>query len=159
MSTPQQALQRSLRSLTIGTVETIAAAEAAVAEDRLQEQNQQFQIPIAGLARQGITWVKKQIAFAVVFVPAPSQRKNSSLVNPLFTYGVEIVRGNPADDPEPVLVSCVVEYITDDKSNITGCWLNVGLHSPTPDAVNFNGLVHLNFQGYGAIADYESDDD
>jgi hypothetical protein len=148
----RHALARSLSKLTIGVARDFDRRRERNLELGLQESFQQFQIPIAGLAYQGITWAKKWINFDFVFFEAPLQR-DSNFVRPQFTYGFVT---EPVDDkaaPLPIIVSAMFEFVEDDEGATSGGWLHVGVHSPTPETRQFQGQLHLTFQGFGTARD------
>lgn len=143
------ALNRSLTHLTIGVARDMERRRRRSNELGLREVEEQIQLPISGLAVQGITWAKARVGFENTFYEAPSQR-DSNFDRPHFTYGVSI---DPVDDKEPpipVVVSCMFEFTTDDRGATTGGWLHIGVHSPTPDTRRFQGVLNLRFQGFGA---------
>lgn len=152
------ALQRSLAAMTIGTIRRYRERAAAVAHVRLREREQQFQLPIAGTAFQGIVWTKRRVTFDTVFFGATGER-DSEFEKPQVNYGFVIDPGDDKDPVLPIIPTLAVEWLTDDQEATYGCVLHIGVHSPTVDPVDFSGYLHVTFQGWGAPREDESEGD
>lgn len=146
------------RAITAGSVHNILNLDkmrAAVGYDQLQEIEHQFQIAIEGTATTNLTWEVFDLAFDVEFFFAPQQR-DSPLTVPHFTYGASVT-GETTDTANPngvvgVLAS-VIGWSQDDRTAITGSKLAVGVFCGGPSSdttVDFDGYLHLTFQGFGA---------
>lgn len=160
MSVSLHSLQRSLSQMTLGVVNDRQAKLDELAETRLTEGEQQFQIPISGLAKQGAVWVDVDLDFNFHFYNATGQR-DSPYTKPQVSHSV-VIDGQSPDDPSaaPVIVSVCVDWRphVDDREVVTGAKVWVGVHSPTPDQRRFKGYLHITFQGYGARTEPEDGD-
>lgn len=145
--------QRLATELVLGPGRQVEARRAATAADALGEIEQQFQIGAHGEAGTVLAWANVTVVFDVEFVPARYQRY-SNLAVPNFTFGYEAL------DAVPVLVTAVVlGWDTDDRDIITGATIGVGCVSPAVEFTTpFSGRVHMNFQGYGAVAEPSAGD-
>lgn len=152
MPVASNSLQRSLAYLTLGAVRDIERARAAVASSKLQEGFQQFQIPVMGTANYGVLWAKLKLEFDFIFFAATGQR-DSPYDRPQFSYGYVVEAADDKAPVVPVFVSCAVQYIDTDDGATRGCWLHVGVLSPTAEARPFEGYLHVTFQGWGAPSD------
>lgn len=143
------ALERSLAALTIGMVKRVRDREASLAEGKLTERQVQFQIPMSGTAYQGVAWTKRHLHFDVTFHGATGDRDVP--YNAPQVYSGFVI--DPSDEKAPVLPiipTVAVQWIKDDQEATTGCILHVGVHSPTPEPVEFEGYLHVTFQGWGS---------
>lgn len=147
-------LQRGLTKLSLGIVRDIGKAEAARAPNRLQEGEQQFQIPISGVAADAPAWVQKEVNFSWTFVNATGQRE-SWLEEPQITHGVRLVSQTPV-----VVSCCVMKWDKKDADEIEGATVAIGVHNPggVLSGVSFKGALHLSFQGFGFLGEAESED-
>mgnify|MGYP000874607797 CR=1 FL=1 len=152
-------LQRSLAAMTIGVVKARDSKRANKIPYELQEGEQQFQLPITGTAQRGVTWAKKELTFDFLFYEATGYRF-VPFDSPQFSHGFVI---EPVDDKEavkPIFVSAMAEYVRRDLDDaVTGAVMHVGVHSPTIEPVEFEGYLHLTFQGYGCPVETESGDE
>lgn len=160
------AIQRSLAAVSIGT---IRAREERVAQDLIDandEYDQQFQVPYTGtLIGRDPLRVTVQLTFAVRFIREPVEYRDSPYEFPHFTYGDE----QTGLDESVVFTHAVVRRWIYDEDEVTGVEVMILLHNPfaaddDPDAANkeelrFNGVMHLNFEGYAAAFDPTEDDD
>jgi hypothetical protein len=151
-------LERSLSRMTLGVVRRVREVEAASSHLKLTEREEQFQIPIQGTAYQGIVWIKKPITFETRFFGATGQR-DSELERPQVSYGYVIDPTDPSEPTAPLVVSLACEFRSDDREATYAAVVHIGVHSPTPDPVDFEGYVHLTFQGWGAPIEDESTGD
>ncbi len=157
MSIKRGALGRSQR-LQLAVPLDLEKRRALLGYDMLQEQEQQFQLPIAGTAAAAISFASVDLLFAVDFFDAPEQR-DSPLSVPQFTFGAFIAPTVQPDNPTgAVLVTaCVSEWTLDDRGAIVGATVTVGTCVPgAADEFPFEGYVHLTFQGYGAPSENEA---
>ena len=139
-------LAQSMRSLTIGTVKSMSAAQRQRDLEGLIEREDQFKINVSGRGEEFPAWTEVEIMFGVTFVDASGQR-DSPYDRPHFTYGVEIEQGVPV-----ALDACVIEWNVNDRNECVGCTLAIGPRS-TDVARTFRGALHARFQGYGVPAD------
>lgn len=145
---PEGALRRAMAQVTLGTALRIQARAQREAQVAIRELDLQYQVPISGTADSGPAFSTVTLEFDVDFFYAPGQR-DSELTRPHMTFGGEA-------DGEIMLTATVTDWtIDDDNGAITGCTVAVGAVAATSTA--FKGLVHLNFQGWGAIREADSD--
>lgn len=157
-STQHHALQRSLSAMTIG----VLRRQKERADDRrpieLTEREHQFQLPVSGTAYQGIVWTKRDVDFDTIFFGATGYR-DSEFERPQVHYGFVI---EPADKNQPVLPiipTLAVEWKVDDMEATYGATLHIGVHSPTVDPVDFEGFLHITFQGWGSPLENSTEGD
>lgn len=135
-------LDRVLKGVTVGTIQSLRRAEERAASDGLMEREEQFQIGISGVAEEFVDWETVEIKFGTTFVDASGQR-DSELERPHFTYGGEV------ETPTPVgLLACILEWKTTPRNETIGCKLAIGV-AASDRATRFKGFLHANFQGYG----------
>jgi len=145
------ALSRAVRGLSVDPARALDRRRSMLGFDALQEIEQQFQLPIEGVATPVIVWDIRDIAFEVEFYNATEQRFSPYTV-PVFTYGAVI------ETPTPVPVHAnVMEWKKRDDDAVTGVRLAIGVHNPGHRSVAFSGYLHLVFQGYGALAEGAAD--
>lgn len=147
------AVERAVAAMTIGTVKAFDARKRADWVDAQDEYDEQFQIPVAGNVGPRAVWAEKDVAFSVNFYDAPE--RDTPFDTPLFTYGFEFEPRNAPDGSgarsRPVMASAFVVAWKRNGPSITGATLSIGLVNPGGRApVYFSGLLHANFQGYGA---------
>lgn len=150
--TATHALSRGLTSLALGSVRAMQEAEARRAPNRLQEGEQQFQIPISGTAGKHPDWVEEDLEFTWTFVNATGQR-DSWLEEPTISHGVRLVSQTPV-----VVSCCVMGWDKKDADEIEGARIAVGVFNPAGGGVPFKGVLHLTFQGFGAPGEFEAED-
>lgn len=143
------AIQRSIRSMTIGSMNARERRRLRDLAEALAELDQQFQLPVAGGASDAPVWFSVEVSFSAKFVSAPEMRE-SPYDEPLFTYG--------SVTAAPVFINCnVIEWKTDENDSYIGAVVNIGVIAPgSPVLVPFKGEVHLNFQGFGAVDESDS---
>jgi hypothetical protein len=149
------ALARSLRTMTVGTVQAHQELRDAYAADSLGELDMQFQVPVTGEAAAKIGWVKVNVEFAAPLIAADDERQ-SPYSDPLFTSGFVLLT------EDPVLHSVYVRRWVLDTADVdyyTGAEVRIGIWSPTPKRVPFKAEAHLNFQGYGTPNEPLTDED
>lgn len=136
---------RSIRAMTIGTLQARESKRREDWEDARDEYDQQFLVAVSARAHREPVWTPITVSFDVMFLDAPEQRKNFTPV-PVFTYGMEYKSGTPA-----MVTVMVKEWHKSDLRGFSGATLIVGVAFPgAKKQLSFNGVVHLNFQGYGA---------
>lgn len=135
--------------MTIGVIRRSREREASLAEGKLTERLLSYQIPVTGTAYQGIAWTKRKLDFDVTFHGATGDRDVPYDV-PQVTSGFVIEPSDEAAPVLPIIPTVAVQWIRDDQEATTGCILHVGVHSPTPDPIEFEGYLHVTFQGWGS---------
>ena len=147
MTVQTHQLKRSMRALTLGTVRSFEEANRD-SPHKLQELDQQFQLPIQGEAGTIVSWSEIAVNFKAYVVDAREQR-DVPYVRPLFTYGAVI------ESTTPVCISaCIVKWNGTEEDGFIGATVAVGVYSPgTEEAITFRGYLHLCFSGYGALFD------
>jgi len=144
MSGPQiQQMEKALKGLTIGTVQSMNEAADRAAKDGLIEREEQFQIEVSGTAEEFFDWSIAEIKFGTLFTNATGQR-DSELEQPHFTYGASIITATPVG-----VLASVMEWIETDRKEIVGCKLAIGV-AASDRHTKFRGFLHASFQGYGA---------
>lgn len=151
MPTPQGASTRALLEITIGATKSMQARQARDAQMGLNELELQFQVKISGTATSGLAWGEvMEIPFDFPLHYAPGQR-DSELVRPHFWYGVEITTATP------VLATAVVtEWLTDEDNGAT---IGANVQMGVIGAGDYAAVMHLTFQGFGALAEGEAFED
>lgn len=149
MTIRRSALQRAQQDISIASPLALEKRRAMLAADSLLEVEQQFQVPISGIASKIIGFGLTTLTFDVDFFDAPEQR-DSSLATPHFTYGV-VASFEPADGL--LVTACVTEWITDARGAFTGAVVAIGASSGSDSTSQYSGHVHLRFQGYGALTE------
>lgn len=152
-------MARALRQESIGNVMDLDRRRAMLGYDSLQEIDHQFQVAIEGIATPNLTFMEFDLPFDVEFFFTPQQR-DSPLVVPQFTFGAQVIGdATPADANNPSgcvgVTACIVGWASDPTRNaITGARVAIGVWCGGPGGVSqqidFNGFVHLTFQGFGA---------
>lgn len=143
MPEPQgQRIQKALRSLSIGTITDMKAAQRRAELDGLQEVEEQLWVDFGGRAEEFAAWVEKDLEFVRHFVDATGNR-DSPFDRPHFNYGVVL------ETPTPVHVSAaVMQYLTNERNETVGARIAIGVLA-SDLSVNVRGRVNLTFQGYG----------
>lgn len=143
MPEPQgQRIQKALRSLSIGTITDMQAAQRRAETDGLREVEEQLWVDFSGRAEEFASWVEKEVEFVNHFVDATGNR-DSPFDRPHFTFGVVI------ESPTPVHISAVVmSYVTNERNETVGAVIAIGV-AASDLSVNVRGRVNLTFQGYG----------
>lgn len=143
MSEPQiQRMERALKGLTIGTVQSLNDAADRAAKDGLIEREEQFQIEIGGTAEEFFDWSIAVVKFGTLFTNATGQR-DSELEQPHFTYGASILTGTPVG-----VLASVMEWIETERKETVGCKLAIGV-AASDRHTKFRGFLHASFQGFG----------
>lgn len=153
------AAMRSIRALTIGSIIASDRRRQLDRDEAMQELDQQFQLPISGVATAVPVWQDVEIAFDVTLLDAPDMRE-TPYSEPLVTHGVFC-----ADD---VFVTvAVAAWIRDEQQNFAGARVRIGVVAFFEDPVlmptftaqavapvettrRFRGDIHLNFSGFGS---------
>lgn len=161
MSSDQRAIARSIRSMTIGSIERARRTARAYEQEGLNELDQMFQIPVEGNAVEAVSWTDLELKFDAPLLDAPENRR-TPYSDPTFTCGV-VTSGRV------VIVPNVALWQKTDEGTVTGVLMRIGVYAPgnrpvlgapteIEEAIPFKGEVHLNFQGYGAMEDETGDD-
>lgn len=143
-------VQRSLSGMTLGLLADSEKRKAIDKHEGLMEFDQQYQLTFSGEGWRAPVWSEVEVSFGAVFVDSPEMRE-TPYGKPTFTYGVQTA------DFILMQVS-LVKYYRDESLYFTGAQVRVGVWIPfveMRDAQKFSGILHLNFQGYGAIAQDE----
>lgn len=147
------ALVRSIEAMTVGAISAHAKARTQYDRASLGEIDQQFHVPVSGTATNVPQLVEVTVTFEAPFVDAYDERQ-SPYTDPTFTSGVYMPTGG-----QVFFAVCVRSWVTDeDRDFYTGAVIGVTAFVPTGTA-KFDGEVHLNFEGYGAPAPDETEED
>lgn len=146
---PAGALQRSVTEVVVGTARKLRARDVREAQVALQELELQFQLAISGTATPAVAFVMVDIDFDHDLFYAPGQR-DSELTRPQMTCG--------AETDVPVMVSATVLSWDIDAGNgaIRGATVAVGVLA-SDVGTDYEGTVHLTFQGWGGLREQDSD--
>lgn len=151
------ALGRSLRALTLGTLQAYSARQADYDANGLGEVDQQFQIDVSGTATTESKWQELDVIFDSPFVQSPYEDRQEALPfeMPLFTYGVVVTKGSR------LVVICNVIQWHADGDYVGGAKLEVGVFRPAGGGGvgEFKAQLHLNFEGWGGTNPPEPDAD
>lgn len=144
-------LQRSLHALTIGVVRSTQRRAARRNAEGLREFEYQVQIPISGQADTEAGWDVHEVAFASPFYYAPGNRASD--------FDVPQLRSGASLDAEVMVSVHVSDWKRDvERSAVVGALVKIGVAAPgTAVAIDYSGVVHLTFQGYGALDDAEDE--
>lgn len=149
-------VERSMSSLTLGTVKKIEERRKQIALEGVIERDEVFKIAVSGVAETLLAWQEVEVKFGTTFIDVSGQR-DFPFDRPIFTYGHRIT------SPHPVgLTACVMEWMKNDEGT-TGCLMAIGV-LPGDDPNNprsFKGELHAVFTGYGMpvdVYDAESQD-
>lgn len=150
------ALARSIRALTLGTVQAHAEIRSYQEQEGLGELDLQYQIPIAGKATGLPGWTTTQVTFEWPLIIALDERQ-SPYRDPLFTSGFVLLTVDPV--VHTVHVRRWLMHKHSDRHYV-GAEIEVGVWSPASETQTpFRGEVHLNFQGYGTPGEAPTDED
>lgn len=142
---------RSIQALTLGMVRGQNTREQIIETIRAGETEQQYKVPISGIARPEMQWVESEIKFNDAFIPG-TDRRDSTFTQPVFTFGYVIPSGVPV-----MVTACVRKWDQSGEGMVSGCTVAVGVINFSFDEVSFKGEVHLVFQGYAAPTILEAD--
>lgn len=155
MSTAHHSLQRTLTRMTIGVARELEARKKQNEYAALTEREQQFKVPISGIASFRAAWAEVELAFDIEFVIATGQRQ-SPFTEPLITFGYELT-----NYIEPVaVVAHKKRWKKNDRLDVTGCTIAIGAWVPndlTDDLTPWRGFLHVSVQGYGAPVETDFD--
>lgn len=151
MSTSRHAVSRAVQQLAVGATVDLERRRALTGADALGEIIHQFQVPVSGTCDELPTWANVPLSFAAAFHDATGQR-DSPYAEPNFTYGVMLTSATPV-----VVCAAVMSWTRrTDHDAIIGAVVAVGVFNPD-GKTDFDGYVHLSFQGYGApIEDHDA---
>ena len=146
---PINALERSLKALTIGVQQSAQRRASGSQSEQAGEYQQQVQIPLSGSAALKPMFADVSVTWRMPFLWAPQQRLVPFSV-PHFTYGVEFT-----DVPNGLVVihPSVVGWTKDVRNWFTGALIRATVWAPGLDeqkTVDFSAALHLVFQGYAA---------
>lgn len=150
MSARTGALVRSIEAMATTNVRAHYEARARYARVGMGELSQQFHLPISGLATSTVAVQEVEIEFEAPFVDAYDERQ-SPYIEPTFTTGIYMPTA-----PNVFFSVCVRKWIEEDGV-FTGAIVSVAAFVVT-GAVNYDGEIHLVFEGYGAPATEQSDE-
>lgn len=146
------ATARAVVGMSIGAIRSWQDMRERVWAESLDEYDEQFQASITIETTDSIVWIEKDLSFGLMFVTDPN--RNSPYSTPLFTYGVEWKSG------EPMFVQIMVKQWARSEQGVGGCRLLIGAVNPSSGKLKkFDGLLHLNFQGYGGPKNEEGEDE
>lgn len=150
------AVQRAVRGMTLGTVKSFQAARERQWTGAIDEYDQQFQVPFSGKVGKAPVWTTFDVSFAVTFMYAPDERE-SPYPNPLFTYGIEFIKGH-------AFYTCgVLRWASNGALGVGGATIEVGALRPAArKPADLQAVLHLNFQGFGSpnqLPGEETDED
>lgn len=152
-------ITRSIRGITLGSLQAYQDKRVRDWEGAKDEYDQQFQVPVSativpfpnagstGTNTPQITrdmmQAKIHVDFDVNFLYEPNERANGLTV-PHFTYGVEFKSGTPC-----LLTAMVSAWSGGGVDGYAGADVILVVGFPgSRKQMQFNGIVHLNFQGY-----------
>jgi hypothetical protein len=145
-------IEQLMSDIFLGPIKQVEHRRRETKFDELGEIEQQFQIPVSGFAAGTIASASTTVDFDVEFVPSVNQRY-SNLIYPQVYVGIEITTGLP------MIQAVVTGWTTDDRDVISGATVTVSAVRPgATDAVAYVGVVHISFQGWGAVAEYAGGD-
>lgn len=148
----QHRLQRSIRAMAVD----VAAAQKDKAEAldawRLHEFEQQLQLEVSGRATSEIAQMTLDLDFDVAFTSATGQR-NSLLDRPHVTFGFEQTLASVNGQPTDVAVMLAATVTTWKRQRHEFVGATVAISALAPATVDFHGVLHATFQGYGATTD------
>lgn len=146
---PTHSAQRAISALTIGVAKSRQRKARRDAEMGLAERLLQFQSVVSGLATSVPAYGQVEVTFDYDLYFAPGNRE-SDLSRPQFWFGLEI--------DGQVLASAQVRSWLDDED--TGATIGATVEFAIMGAnVEYSGVLHMSFQGYGALNDGDSPDD
>lgn len=146
MPPPRGSLHRAIAGVTVGAVQSMRARDQRDRQMGLSELMQQFELVFSGTAGSAWGFAQTTVTFEFPFYYAPGQR-DPQFENPHYWFG--------AETSAPVAVSVTVKQWTldEDHGSVVGAVLYVGVCGvgQTP----YNGVAHLTFQGFSALAEDE----
>lgn len=147
-STSTHAVSRAVRKLARDGVVDLQKRSANLDYDTFAETEMQFQIALQGTATTEPVWSTVDVDFDFSFYNAPEMR-DSPLTMPHFTYGSVIA----TDSNIGVFLEVqVLDWkIDDERDAFTGATLRIGVYVPGTGAIEFDGWLHVTFQGWGAL--------
>lgn len=135
------AVGRLLDAITVGAPQKMRRKDALEAQHKLREIEQQFQFEISGVATKTLTFEEVTVPFDYNYYYAPGQRE-SNLDFPHFTFGSQT-------NPSVGVHATISQWMRDQPDgSINGAVVAVGAHGNNQA---FTGVVHLTFQGFGAL--------
>lgn len=138
-------IARSLAALSLGTVQAHEQRRLSDWEERPDEIDQQFILPVQFTTKDKPVTATVNVGFAVGFLINPVER-DSEAEKPLFTYGFEHLGG------ERPLLSAMLESYSSNGVVITGAVVSVTAWQPQPygqfKSHRWQGALHANFQGF-----------
>lgn len=148
MARPDGSARRAVQGMTLGVIKATRAREERNQQMGYAEVDLQYQVPISGTANTGIAFTTITLSFEIDFFYAPGQR-NNDLERPHLTVGGE--------SDVPIGLTAVVTAWEEDPDNgaIRGATVAIGVIAAT--STPFTGTAHLNFQGYGAQTEDDTD--
>lgn len=163
------ALARSIRALTVGSLQSYNERQNDYASNAIGEIDQQYQLALTGTIEEDAVWVEDVVIdFEAPFINGTEDR-NVPFLYPHFTYGTvvpgklklvvtcNVVEWTFEYDPEEVGVAVAA------PSYVHGCKIEIGVFRPDDktDVQDFKIELHLNFQGWGSqnTAEPNPDDD
>lgn len=143
-------LERAVEGISIGPIKAHEDRRTRDWQDSLDEYDAQFQCEVAGKATFKTRWVSLDVSFGLAFISDPN--RDSPYSAPIFTWGCQ-------SNSHALIMVYVTSWQGGDQG-ITGASLKVGLVNPgVKQPVQFTGTLHLNFQGYGAPAGEDFDEE
>jgi hypothetical protein len=146
---PRHAAQRAISDLTLGVAKSRQRKLQRDAEMGLRERLLQYQSVISGQATPGIAYAEVSVDFDYDFYYAPGNR-DSDLARPQFWFGLEVNK--------QVLASAQVRSWVDDDNTGATIGAVVELAIMATVLTKYSGVLHMTFQGYGALNDGDSPD-
>jgi hypothetical protein len=160
------ALARSIRALTVGSLQSFNERQSTYQRDAIGEIDQQYVLKISGTIEEDAVWVEDvAVTFEAPFINGTEDR-NVPFLYPHFTYGT-VVPGKLKLVVTCNVVEWIYEYDTDadggvgNPEYVRGCTIEVGVFRPDDqtDLANFTVELHLNFQGWGGTQPDEPNPD
>lgn len=141
------ALSRSIAALAFDTAKQVKEDEEDRVRESLAEYMQQFQVPIKGTIGGTPGWANLTLDFDIPMLRSPAQRA-VPFDKPTVSIGSVIETG-----VDGILTAYVRRWI-EDEVEVNGALMRVGLYAPEATVeVAFAGVLHVTFQGFGAIRD------
>lgn len=146
------ALRRSVAALAFGVVRDVNAKAATDGAEALVERDHQLQVPISGKASAQLVsaqWQTFTVTFETSFPSDAQGHRNPDFANPHFTFGYEMQSAASV-----MLTVCIKSWTKNQNGDVTGAVIRVAaLALGARRNVPFRGVLHLNFQGWGAPVD------
>lgn len=146
---PTHSAQRAISALTVGVAKSRQRKLRRDAEMGLRERLLQYQSTISGNAASVIAYAQVDVDFDYDFYFAPGNRE-SDLARPQFWPGLEV--------DNQVLWSAQVRSWVDDENTGATIGAVVELAIMASELTSYEGVLHMTFQGYGALNDGDSPD-